>query len=222
MKLTKSQFDFELENPAGRKFNLIIFGMSGSGKTHWSKLLAQRYGYNHVEIDHLIGSSSEFADLIKDVSGIDTAEKMGNYFGMPWSNGFQAKEAAYLEIERKIMSEQQPISSILDLTGSCIYHPNELGAMRETGLAIYLQTSLQKQREMLDIFLKHPKPVCWMGLFKKEEYETNEQALARRYPLLLAYRARLYEQFADVALPHEVHKNMNDAEEFVVEVRNRL
>lgn len=222
MKLTKSQLKFELSNPAKRKFNLIIFGMSGSGKTHWSKLLAQRYGYLHIEFDDLIGKSPELAGLIKDIPGRDIAEKLGNYFGMPWTHGFQAKEARYLGLERKFMSEAQPTGSIFDLTGSCIYHPNEMEAIRAAGLVIYLETSPEKQREMLEIFIKHPKPVCWNGMFERKKGEANEQALERCYPLLLAHRAKLYAQFADVVLPYAVHKNMQGVGGFVQEVMKQL
>ena len=222
MKLTKSQFDAELKNPAARKSNLIIFGMSASGKTHWSKLLAQKYGYVHIEFDHLIGSSEELAHLIRDIPGKDVAEKMGNYFGMPWSEGFQAKESAYLDIERKLMAKPRPMGSILDLTGSCIYHPEEMRRIQTSGLAVYLETSMDKQKEMLEIFLKHPKPVCWNGVFEKSIGETNELALARCYPLLLASRAQLYQKFADVTLLHDVHRNMNGAEEFVQKVKSHL
>ncbi len=222
MKLTKSQFEFELSNPMKRKFNLIIFGMSGSGKTHWSKLLAQRYGYPHIEFDELIGTSAELADLIKDVRGKDAAEKMANYFGMPWSEGFQAKESVYLEIEKEIMSKTLPRGSIFDLTGSCIYHEDSLESMRSTGLMICLETSLEKQKEMLEIFIKYPKPVCWKGIFERKNGETNEQALSRCYPPLLAYRAKLYSQFADVVLPHSVHKHMQSADAFVQEINKQL
>jgi len=222
MKLAKSQFEFELSNPAKRKFNLIIFGMSGSGKTHWSKLLAQRYGYTHIEFDELIGASAELANLIRNISGRDTAEKMGNYFGMPWSEGHQAKELAYLSVERAIMSKSLAAGSILDLTGSCVYHPEEMKAIRNSGLAVYLETSLEKQKEMLGIFLAHPKPVCWNGIFQKKSGETNGQALSRCYPLLLAYRAKLYPRFADVVLQHSVHKNLKSADDFVQEVKKQL
>ena len=211
MKLTKSQFEAELFSPK-RKFNLIILGMSGAGKTHWSKLLSQRYKYPHIEFDELIGASADLTNLIKDIRGKDTAEKMGNYFGMPWSDGFQAKEAAYLPIEKKIMSKKLPRGSIFDLTGSCIYNPDSLESMRSTGLVICLETSPEKQQEMLGTFISHPKPVCWNGIFEKKNGESNENALSRCYPLLLEYRARLYAQFADVHLPYEVHKNAQNAE----------
>lgn len=221
MKLAKSQFEIELSS-AKRKFNLIILGMSGAGKTHWSKLLSQRYNYPHIEFDELIGASAELADYTRGIPGKDAAEKMANYFGMPWSEGFNAKEVAYLAIEKKIMSKTLPRGSIFDLTGSCIYHPVSLESIRSTGLVICLETSMEKQQEMLGTFIRHPKPVCWNSIFERNNGETNEQALSRCYPLLLAYRAKLYAQFADVLLPYEVHKNAQNAEGFVQEVRKRL
>lgn len=221
MKLTKSQFELEL-SASDRRLNLIILGMSGAGKTHWSKLLSQRYKYRHMEFDELIGESAEFANFIRDIPGKNAAEKTANYFGMPWSEGFQEKEAAYLDIEKKIMSKARSTGSILDLTGSCIYHPDEMEAIRDTGLVICLETGQEKQKEMLEIFLAHPKPVCWKGFFQKKNGETNEQALSRCYPLLLAHRARLYAQFADVALPYAVHKNLKSADGFVQEIKKQL
>jgi shikimate kinase len=222
MKLSKSQFEHELSNPANRKFNLIIFGMSGSGKTHWSRLLSKRYGYPHVEFDELIGASAELTDLIRGIPGKDAAEKMANHFGMPWSEGFQAKEGKYLIIEKKAMSRKLPRGSIFDLTGSCIYHPDEMEAIRATGLMVYLETNPEKQKEMLEIFLAHPKPVCWKGVFERRDNETNEQALSRCYPLLLAHRSKLYAQFADVALPYPVHKNLKSADDFAQEIKKQL
>lgn len=221
MKLTKSQFELELSS-AKRSFNIIILGMSGSGKTHWSKLLSKRYGYPHVEFDELIGKSPELADFIRGIPGKDAAEKMANHFGMPWSEGFQAKEEAYLMIEKKVMSRKLPRGSIFDLTGSCIYHPDSLKSISSTGLVICLETSQEKKLEMLDTFIRHPKPVCWKGLFEKRKNETNEQALSRCYPILLAHRAKLYAQFTDVALHYSVHRNMKSADGFVQEIKKQL
>lgn len=222
MKLGQTQFEDELANPAGRNSNIVIIGMSGSGKTYWSKILAQRYGYPHIEFDDLIGKSPELADLIRGIRGKDAAEKLGNYFGMPWTKGFDAKEAAFLGLEKGFMSEAQPTGSILDLTGSCIYHPDEMKAIRATGLVIYLETSPEKQNEMLEIFLAHPKPVCWKGIFQRKNDETNEQALSRCYPLLLAHRSRLYQRFADVTLAYAAHRNMKSADVFVKEIKKQL
>jgi len=225
MKLTQSQFELELNSPASRTFNLVLLGMSQIGKTDWSKLLAQRYEYPHIEFDKLIGTSTQLTDLIKNIPGRDTAEKMGNYFGMPWSDGFKEKEAGYLDVERRLMAKKYNIGTILDLTGSAIYHPDEMEGIRAIGLVIYLKASPKRRQEMFQLYIKHPKPVCWKGAFERRGDETNEQALARCYPILLASRAKLYETFADIVLPYQVHtklRNGNNLDGFVQEIKNRL
>ncbi len=222
MKVAKLQFEHELQTPSDRNSNIILIGMSGSGKTHWSKLLSEKHGFNLVEFDNLIGDSAELADLIKDIPGRDPAEKMGNYFGMPWTEGYKAKETTFLSIERRFMAATYPNGSVLDLTGSCIYHPDQMWAISRTGLVIYLETSPEKQRDIFETFKKNPKPIIWGGLFKRNDGETNEKALERCYPLLLNHRSGLYASAADVVLPYDVHKNARNVGELVQEVTKQL
>lgn len=222
MKIAKSQLKKELNNSKTRRNNIIFLGMSGSGKTYWSKKLTNKFNLIHVEFDELIGSSKELANLIKDFPGRNSAEKQGNYFGKVWNKDYKSKEARYLPIERRLMSKKYAPGSVLDLTGSAIYHPLQLEKITKTGLAICLKTSKKAQNKMFEIFIKNPKPICWNNLFKKRKGESNEQALKRCYPMLLEYRERVYERYADVKLPFEVHKNLKNAEEFIEEVCKRL
>ena len=222
MKSSKTQFEQELYDPSGRRTNIIFIGMSGSGKTHWARLLAQEFEYEHIEFDNLIGNSDGLAELIKGFPGKDKAEKMGNYFGMPWDAGFESKERIFLDIEKKFMSQQYGPGVIIDLTGSCISHPGQMESISNSGIVIYLETSQEKQREMFQIFMKNPKPVCWGGVFSKKAAETNEQALERSFPLLLKHRANLYQQFANVTLPYAAHKNATNPGEFIKQVTTRL
>ena len=222
MLISESEFRDGLNNASLRKQNIIILGMSGSGKTYWSKKLSERFGFNHVEVDDLIATSNEFFDLIKDFPGRDDTEKCGNYFGKPWDKGFQSKEDSYLAIEKKIMSREFLPGIVLDLTGSAIYHPEQMLRLSKKGMVICLETTEQVQEEMLQLYINDPKPVCWSGMFNKKEGETNEQALARCYPILLTTRAKLYDKYTDVKLPFEVHKNLHDPEDFVEEVCRQL
>ena len=75
MKITKLQLKKELNISKNRKYNIIFLGMSGSGKTYWSRKLAKKFKLNHVEFDELIGKSKELANLIKNYPGKDSAEK---------------------------------------------------------------------------------------------------------------------------------------------------
>ena len=216
-------FDQEYKNPESRKYNLIFLGMSGSGKTHWSKKIAHDFSYKHVEIDHIIGENPVLSELIKPYPGNDNAEKMGNYFGMPWSDEFQSKENSYLDIERQILQSYiNAQSSIIDLSGSAIYHPHELESLSQTGLVIYLETNNDYVEEMLETYLKVPKPVCWNNLFIPEENENNEQTLRRCYPNLLENRAKQYSQYADITLFHKDHKTIQTTDDIIQAIRSAI
>ncbi|MDP3764942.1 MAG: shikimate kinase [Nanoarchaeota archaeon] len=222
MKISKLQLKKKLNNPEDRKHSIIFLGMSGSGKTYWSKKLAKKFKLDHVEFDELIGNSRELANLIKDFQGRDSAEKLGNYFGKPWNKYYKSKEKYFLSIEGKFLSKRYAPSTVLDLTGSAIYHPHQMRKIAKTGLVIYLETNEEAQREMFRIFIRNPKPICWNNLFKKRGKESNEKALKRCYPMLLKYRAKLYDKYADVKIPFEMHKNAKSPEEFIEIVCRQL
>lgn len=222
MLITKEEFRKEITNPEQRKQNLIFIGMSGAGKTHWSERLSEKFNLSHINIDKDIGLSQEFINLIKDIPGKNETEKMGNYFGKPWDKDFNDKEERYLAIEKRLMDKEYPLGSLIDTTGSSIYHPDELENLSKTGLVIYLETSEKAKKEMFNIYISDPKPVCWNGVFSKNVGENDGEALARCYPLLLEYRSGLYEKYADIKISYEVHKNLKSAEEFVDAVCEKL
>lgn len=223
MKVMREEFQRELgARPGERTLNIIFAGMSGSGKTHWAKLFSQAFDYPHVEIDSLIGQSSSLAGLLCDFDGEDEAEKMGRYFGMPWTDGFAEREKAFLEIEAGILAADYPAGSLIDLPGSAIYHSGVMARLADTGPVIYLETDPEAQEEMLALFLRDPKPVCWKGGFRQADGESPDEALRRCYPELLRTRAALYERYADVTLPYACHKNLANADGFAAAVLERL
>ena len=127
-----------------------------------------------------------------------------------------------MEIERDLMSKEYSPGSILDLTGSAVYHLPQLEKLYKKGLIICLESNEQLQHEMFKSYVANPKPVCWNGIFKKKNNESNEEALARCYILLLKHRSKLYHKYADIIIPYEIKKTLNDAGEFVEEVCKRL
>ena len=108
MLITELEFRKNLDNPTDREHNIIFLGMSGSGKTYWSKKLSKSFGLKHIEVDKFIARSEDFKNLIRKFPGKDETEKCGNYFGKPWDKKFQSKEDKYLDIEKKIMSKNYP------------------------------------------------------------------------------------------------------------------
>jgi hypothetical protein len=67
---------------------------------------------------------------------------------------------------------------------------------------VYLPTPPEAQASMLNAYLSSPGPMLWRNQFSKGPKETNEEALARRYPQLLIARQRLYEPYADVIIDY--------------------
>jgi len=221
MKITKKEFLDEINNNE-KKHNIAFIGMSSSGKSYWANLLSKKYNLEHIEIDKLIGNSKEFANLINDLEGKDEVEKLGKFFGSPWDSKYKSKEEKYLEIEENIVSKEFPLGSILDLTGSSIYHSEQMEAISKKSLIIYLKINEEAKKKLFNIFLENPKPICWNGVFKKENGESNEEALSRCYVNLLNHREKLYEKYADVTIPFEIYEQTKNPEKFVEEISKRL
>jgi len=222
MKISKNTLIECLNGKNPKGINLIFLGMSGIGKTYWSKKLSLKYNMGHVEIDKLIGESVEFSRLINEFPGKEESEKMGNFFGKPWEKENRSKEKKYLEIEEKIMSKNLGTGVIIDLTGSAIYHPKQMEHLIKNGLVICLGTSEEMKVKMLKDYISNPKPVCWKGLFSKRQEETAEEALERCYFVLLKSRETLYRKYANVTLPHDTLTEIKEPEQLIEEITKRL
>ena len=71
---------------------------------------------------------------------------------------------------------------------------------------IHLATSEAYFSEMLDRYIQHPRPVLWGDLFAREPLETDIEALGRSYEALLAFRDKLYKEYAHHTIPYEAHR----------------
>lgn len=222
MRIDRASFEQDLER-AVKQQTLVLMGMSGSGKTHWARALAEKYGYNHIEFDELIAKADPIAEKIKDNHGLSATERVAAYLGMPWTKGFGERQAEYLACEREVMIRDHPVGSIIDFTGSCAYHPEQLADFKKYGaLMVYLETSLERLNEMFAVFMADPKPVCWNGSFNMREGESTHEALRRCYPELIRHRDGLYRASSDVIIPYSQHKGAKTAEEFAQAVAERL
>lgn len=225
MLIPRTQFQAELRetgNPG--RTPLVLIGMSGVGKSRWAALLAETYRYSLRVCDLLIASSPAIEDLLRDIDGTDSTEKMGRYFGRPWDDDFAEKEKHYLALERVCMQEPLTGNTIVDTTGSAIYHPKELAAMAGSALVLYLEPEPFLRRRMYEKFRENPKPVCWNGLYHEAKGESHQEALARCYEVLIETRTRAYRQFADITLPagHFKKKENRDPTMFTDAVAERL
>jgi shikimate kinase len=188
---------------------LSFIGMSGSGKSYWSAKLAQR-GYRHFCCDALIATRLA-PELIRPDESRMT---MGEWMGFPYQPQYAEREARYLACEMAVMEEiltciEREVGGcewnvIVDTTGSVIYTGRELlGDLRRYTTVVHMATPPEVQKRMLALYLANMRPVLWQGMFEKRPGETNETALARCYPKLLASREGLYERLADVTVGYD-------------------
>ena len=183
---------------------IVVIGFSGTGKSHWSKLLAETLGYHHICCDDLIEVKlREY--LPRKASGInDVAEWMGQ----PYDARFKQNEARYLQCEIEVLEEvfsrptdYYPERTILDTTGSVIYTGDRLTQhLSEFGRVVYLEVTPTVLAEMFKQYINDPKPVIWGNSFSQKKGEAPDYALKRCYPELLNYRQSRYEQLAEISL----------------------
>lgn len=185
---------------------ISLIGMAGSGKSYWSKRLAEQ-GFTRFCCDELIAEK-----LAPKLAG--TAERpltMGEWMGFPYEAGYEVREARYLALEREVMAgiissleahEEKPNGDIVvDTTGSVIYAGKEsLEKLRLSTTVVYLAISPEVREHLLSAYISNPHPMVWRGMFHREPHETDSEALVRCYPMLVRERERDYEQLAEVTI----------------------
>lgn len=186
---------------------LSLIGMSGSGKSHWS-LKLERRGFRRFCCDDLI--AQRLAPRLKTPGR--AVKTVGQWLGFPYDAGYGGREALYLARERKVLANiltslegrDAERDIVVDTTGSVIYTGGELlSALRRLTTVVHLATPPEARDRLLETYLTDQRPVLWHGVFSKRPGESDDEALIRCYPLLLASRERLYEQHADVTIGYQ-------------------
>lgn len=184
---------------------ISLIGMSGCGKTYWSKKLMEK-GYKRYCCDDLIEIKLQ-NELIKEgfSGGI---QEVAKWLGFPYNKQYQKASSVYMKCEEEVMNEilseiqtLQYRDVVIDTTGSVIYiSASTLQKMKNLTKVIYLELSNEKREKQYEIYVSDPKPVIWGNIFKKGTAESNQQALVRCYPKLLYSRMKEYENHADITL----------------------
>lgn len=185
--------------------------MSGSGKSRWSKKLAE-LGFYRICCDDLI-EKDLFPELKKH--GFKGIEDVARWLGQPYEECFEKNQSLFLESEtrvmKKVISELKKgfnRNTVVDATGSVIYTGDDIiKSLKKYSLVIYLETPKSVLEEMLEIFVRKPKPVIWGNAFSRKKGETNKKALERSYSKLLHRRSRLYKKYADTTLSYEIRRH---------------
>jgi hypothetical protein len=181
---------------------ITLIGMSGSGKSHWSRALAATT-FKRFACDDLIA-----AKLFPHLAGLNSAVQfLGEWMGFPHSSGYAERESRYLQTEIEVLHEivaflnanpphaQEKV--VIDTTGSVIYSGEDiLHELCRLTTVVHLPIPPQIRQTMLKTYLQNPRPVLWRGFYSRNQGETGEQAMSRCYPLLLAAREELYSRYA--------------------------
>lgn len=189
---------------------ISLIGMSCSGKSRWSKKLAEK-GFDRFCCDDLI--EKELAKELKKC-GACGIKDVANWMGHPYEERSPKNQQLYLDAEIKIMKKileklKKGVkkNTVIDTTGSVIYTGEKiLKDLRKYSLIIYMETPASMLPEMFRRFIEKPKPVVWGNIFSKKKNETNEKALVRCYPKLLHYRRGLYKKYSDVILKYAIRR----------------
>jgi hypothetical protein len=179
---------------------LALIGMSGAGKTHWTKRLQAR-GWPGTSCDDLIEQRLKPQLEAGGHSGI---HGVAAWMGWPDSPTYAERESEYLAAEIASLDEiltglergpRQEL--VLDTTGSVIYTGNNLLIrLRRQMRIVYLAASADEQQLLIERYLNDPKPVLWRGAFQPRPGETPRQTVARCYPALMGARRQSYEALA--------------------------
>jgi shikimate kinase len=201
---------------------LSLIGMSGCGKSHWSKEFAE-HGFERFCCDDLI--AEKLATVLARPDG--SIMELGEWMGFPYESHYEDREDKYLAYEIEVLKEILDYlesekdtgerNIIVDTTGSVIYTGDgNLRRLRETTTIVHLETPPAVQESMLRKYLTNRRPVLWRGLFSQKTEETNDQALARCYPALLSDREQQYAKLAHVTVPHTtVNQDSFTIEDFI-------
>ncbi len=225
-KITRTEFDQSLSS--GR-LPLTLIGMSNTGKTHWSRLLARDYGFTLLVCDDLI--EAPLRSVLSHQGIAPGIEGMAIWMGQPYEKQFAENQRTYLDFEAETMAtiahglerDLYAGSVVVESSGSLVHLDQTIQKkLAALTTVVYIEASPKMQQRMFEMYIGNPKPVIWEDLYAPRANESPNQTLARCYPELLAYRSKLYAAMADVTIPLEVSLAMTETKQFLEYIKNAL
>ena len=188
-----------------KPLRLALIGMSGAGKSFWTKHLA-KVGYSTVSCDDRIEAGLAPVLQAGNFEGING---VASWMGWPDRETYAERESRYLQEEISVLDgvldglEKNPATElILDTTGSVIYCGNHLlHRLRKQMTVLYLEASAAERELLVRRYLEDPKPVLWRGAFQAKSGEKPNDTVLRCYPMLVEARRRSYEALAHCTVP---------------------
>jgi len=107
--------------------------------------------------------------------------------------------------------------TVLDTTGSVVYTGEKIcHRMQSLTTVVYLEASPAEEEVLIARYLSDPKPVLWGDQFVQRPGESTQEAIARCYRELIAYRKKHYERYAHRVVSMERLRNLRpDARGFL-------
>lgn len=206
---------------------LALIGMSGAGKTFWSRQLASA-GHPAISCDDKIEERLASHLAAGEYSGING---VAAWMGWPDSPTYAERESQYLSDEIAVLEEvlddlsrSREKSLVLDTTGSVIYTGNHLLLrLRKLMTVVHLAASPQEQQLLIERYLNDPKPVLWRGAFQPKSGEAPRETVARCYPNLIAARRQSYAALAHCTIEvAQLRELPHNAAAFLQLIENRI
>jgi shikimate kinase len=218
------------------KYHWGFIGMSGIGKSHWTKQLSQ-IGFSTIDCD---------AEVIKEVSKqaqmpFSTLSEAGTWLQLPHQEGYENREALFMKCEKQVIEQlldtkfnnlvnnnlEKHIENsryIVDMGGSVIYTGDEvLAKLKNNLLLIFFDASEEVYEQMLASYFANPCPVLWKGQFKQQEGQSIADTFSSCYANLINYRRKMYLELADIVIPYNVHRQANwKAEDFLAWIESQI
>jgi hypothetical protein len=218
-----------------KPLRLALIGMSGAGKSFWTRHLAA-LGFPAISCDDQI--EARLAPVLR-AGGFHGINGVAAWMGWPDRSTYTEREAQYLAEETATLDEvltglkRNPSSElILDTTGSVIYCGNHLlHRLRRQMAIVHLAASADEQQLLIRRYLEDPKPVLWRGAFQPKPGEDPHDTVARCYPALIAARRQSYEALAHCTVPvaglrelslDSENAAMSPGEQFLEKIREQL
>lgn len=190
MLLSAAEFD---QKNAQNQLRIALIGMSNIGKSYTAQRIAKADGFECYDVDAQIQ-----AELGKKDMGA-----MADWMGHPFTDGYAAKAAEYLSLEAELSlaAGHGEGNLVLDTTGSVIHIPDEdIISLNNNYLVIYIKANDADISTLIDRYFKYPKPTIWGDCYHPVAEKPDLDSLLACYPDLLALRAKLYKELADITI----------------------
>ena len=147
--------------------NIILIGMPGTGKSTVGRALADRLGYDFVDVD----------DLITQATGRTLPEILR-------TEGLDA----FLTIEGRVGETLDRENTVVATGGSMVLSEGAMTHLKENGVAVWLETPLSQISERMPEDLTDRGIAAPTGMDIRQIYKQREPLYAKYADLIVASR----------------------------------